>query len=325
MNQKPGQRSPYVTSIDDCDVNVTKRKKLARYRAKREEWLGWYKFREDEPHGIERQIFSMIFIDLGYRTLAEPRHKADKSQKIAARSNLLAHLLDQGYVASQVLAIRRLLDKGNDVISVRRLLDDIFKNRHLLTRENYVCYDGLPYDPDAWQELPPSFETRMWGIQAPGLSKYAGARARHEAFDRLSGVLASERKRDDLIRESVFQRLKQWLEVSPAKKIITLSHKFLAHAADMSSRGSLEYSGVKLTDIAAVHRAIIRVERAIANELLFIAEARDVVPMPPLGLFQDLDTPYALPDSMASMQKLWDQLTDERNKWAEGVADELVS
>jgi len=321
MAKPSGQESRYTTSVEDCDVRD--RAKLVAYRAKREEWLQWYELHKDEPNSIQQQIFSMIFIDLAYRTLTEPRRNTDENLKIAAKSGLLAHLLDQCYVANQVLAIRRLLDKRTDVISVSRLLDDISANKHLLTREIYVCYNGLPYDPDLWQTLPQSIEKKIWGIGAPGLGKYLGSQVHHELFDRLSGVLPSQRNRTDLIKDSVFEKLKQRLETSPAKTLITLSHKFFAHAANTSSRNSLEYSGIKLADIAEIHRTIIRVERAITDQLLFIGVARDVVPMPPLGLMQGLDSPYVSTDSIAKMQEHWDQLTDERNKWSVGIGDEL--
>jgi len=322
MTTEAADQGPrYTCSVEDCDVKD--RAKLVEYRAKREEWLRWYELRRDEPNSIQQQIFSMIFIDLAYRTLAEPRRNTDKNLKISARSGLLAHLLDQCYVANQILAIRKLLDKRKDVISVRHLLDDISQNRRLLTREVYVCFDGLPYDPELWQALPQSVEIKIWGIEAPGLGKYLGARVRHEAFDRLSGVLPKQRNRSDLIKESIFDKLNQWLETSPAEKLITLSHKFFAHAADMDSRDSLEYSGIKLADVAEVHRAIIRVERAITDQLLFIGVARDVVPMPPLGLLKGLDSPYVFAESIVSMQEHWDQLADERNKWPRGIVDEL--
>jgi hypothetical protein len=119
-------------------------------------------------------------------------------------------------------------------------------------------------------------------------------------------------------KDPVFDKLEQWLETSPAEKLITLSHKFFAHAADTDSRGSLEYSGINLAEVAQVHRAIIRVERAITDQLLFIGVARDVVPMPPLGLLKGLDSPHVSADSIASMHEHWDQLADERNKRPRG-------
>jgi hypothetical protein len=55
-----------------------------------------------------------------------------------------------GYVATQILAIRRLVDDRNaDVIPIRGLVKDISRNFALFTRENFVCFDGLPYDYDA--------------------------------------------------------------------------------------------------------------------------------------------------------------------------------
>jgi hypothetical protein len=303
----------YTFAVEECDVED--RDALVRYRVKRGEWLGWYELQRDEPNNIQQQIFNMLFLDMAYRILAKPRRDVDEAVQIAARSGLLAHLLDQGYVATQVLAIRRLLDKRKDVISLRRLFDDIFEHKHLLSREIYVCHDGTPYDPNSWQVLHQDPETRIWGIEAPGLSNYLRSHYRHEMFDRLSGVLPLERQRRDLIGEGAFDKVKQWLQTDAAAKLITLSHKFLAHAADVDSRGSLEYSGIQLADITEVHRAIVRSERAITDEFLFVGIARDVVPMTPLGFLNGLDAPYVAGDSIANMQKHWDELADERNKW----------
>lgn len=266
----------------------------------------------------------MIFLDIAYRILAEPRSGADPNLEISARNGLLAHFLDQCYASNQVLAIRRLMDKRSDVVSLRRLLMDIQAHRELITREIYVCYDGLPFDPESWKSLPQTPEIQIWGIEAPGLGKYLGSRHRHETFDQLSGVPASTRQRDDLIKDSVFDRLEGWLDSSPAPKIIELSHKFFAHAADMSSRGTLAYAGISLADIAEVHRAIVRVERAITDEILSIGVSRDVVPMPPLGLYKGLTNPYAPPESVDSMDKHWQDLSAERETWTNGILEELV-
>jgi hypothetical protein len=313
----------YKSSIEECDVHD--RNALIRYRAKRDLWLGWYEHNTTEPHSIQQQLFSMIFIDLTYRTVTSSRGRAEGGANMAAKSGILAHLLDQGYVANQVLAIRRLLDPRHDVISLRRLLNDLSKNRNLLSREIYVCYDGLPYDPDSWQRLPPTQETNMWGLEAPSLDKYLGSRSRHEMFDRLAGVSLLARARTDRIRDAVFDRLEEWVRASPADKFLKLSHKFFAHAAEPSSRGTLAYSGIKLADVALIQRALVRVERAITDQVLFIAEGRDVVPMPPLGLFKGLDSPYASTDSVEMMYRQWDELSKERDNWTQGLVEELTA
>jgi hypothetical protein len=311
----------YACEPHKCDVQDQSR--LIEYRAKRQEWLHWYGLHKDVPNNIQQQIFSMLFMDLAYRSVTQLRQVVEQDAKLAIRNGLLAHLLDQGYVASQVFAIRKLLDKRPDVISLRRLLDDIHNNRSLITREVYVSHNGVPYNPDSWKQLPPRVEYQIFGIHAPGLSHHLASKHRHETFDLLAGVKSSLRQREDLIRDEIFQTLNSWLNSSPAVHFITLSHKFFAHAADMKSLGSLKYSGIKLEDVASTQRAIIRVERAITDEILFVAEAREVVPMPPLGLFQKLQFPYSPVESIPDMENMWDLLTEERNKWRDGILKEL--
>jgi hypothetical protein len=143
-------------------------------------------------------------------------------------------------------------------------------------------------------------------------------------FDKLSGVLPTSRKREDLIKVEVFGKLKSLLVNSTAKKIVILSHKFFAHAATEDSRGTLAFSGIKLSDVDEVQRAFVRVERAITDVLLFIAIGRQVVPMQPLGMFKGLEHPYASVESVKNMDKIWHQLEEERNRWAEGIEKDIV-
>jgi hypothetical protein len=264
----------------------------------------------------------MIFLDMEYRLLASARQSAD--QTFSAQSGLLAHFLDQGYVATQVLAIRKLLDGRTDVFSLRRLLEDISDHRQLITRETYVCHDGLPYDSEAWQSQAQTVEVQIWGIEAPGLGRFLGSRVRHEMFDKLSGVLPAARQREDLIKVDVFAKLKNLLMNSTAEKIVLLSHKFLAHAATEDSRGTLAFSGIKLADVDEVQRAFVRVERAITDLLLFIAIAREVVPMPPLGMFKGLEHPYASAEAIKNMDTIWDQLSEERNHWGKEIEQQIL-
>ena len=63
----------YKTAADQCDVR--NRAGLEEYRTKRERWLDWYEFRPSEPNSIQAQLFSMIFLDLGYRIVANLRKR----------------------------------------------------------------------------------------------------------------------------------------------------------------------------------------------------------------------------------------------------------
>jgi hypothetical protein len=318
-NEPESAEYRYSVAIEQCDVDD--REALELYREKRYEWLSWYELRDGERNTIQHQIFEMMFYDLAYRTLVVPRQKTDSM--VSAQSGLLTRVLDEGYVAMQILFIRRMLDADKNVFSIRRLLDDITEHRLLITREIYVCHDGLPYNPNSWQGLPQEPMMKCLGIEAPGLGNYLSSKYRHEKFDSLSGISQDQRKRSDRIRTGVFQELKKWLTSSSADKLIRLGNKFFAHAATPDSRGSLQYSGISFVDVDNVQRALVRVERAITDFLLFVGIARDVVPMPPLGLLKGLDAPYTTGDMIQKMEDRWDELVTERNQWSNGIAEDL--
>jgi hypothetical protein len=308
--------------VEQCEVSNLKH--LTKYRKKRAEWLGWYQFRKDDPNSIEGQIIGMVFLDMSYRILAKPRQGGGETD-IAARNGLLGHMLDQGYAATQVLAIRRLLDKGSDVFSLQRLLNDIQKQRGVITRENFVAYDGKPYDPDGWAAQPASVEAQIFGVEAPGFYPWLMSGVRHDVFDKLSGVSKPNRSRSDLIQTSVFEKLQARLRSVEAQRIITLSHKFFAHAADITTCGSLTYSGVLLSDIEAAQKAIVQVERAITDDILMMGVAREVVAMQPLGFLKSLDAPYVDSGTLSKMDAHWDTLKNERNGWSKGYESDLYT
>jgi hypothetical protein len=41
-------------------------------------------------------------------------------------------------------------------------------------------------------------------------------------------------------------------------------------------------------------------------------------------MFQGLEQPYASTDSVKNMDKIWDQLEEERNQWAKGIELEIL-
>jgi hypothetical protein len=148
---------------------------------------------------------------------------------------------------------------------------------------------------------------------------------RHKIFDKLSGILLADRNRQDTIRIEIFERLQSWLNSAEPKKLVILSHKFFAHAADVASRKGLSYSGVSLKDIEAAQKAIISVERAITDDILYIGESRDVVAMQPLGFLKGLDAVYVPKEAIAEMDAHWDELEKDRNKWRNAYKAELYA
>ena len=270
---------------------------------------------------------NMMFHDLTYRSITSVRGSISPDTKLAARSNTLAYLIDTGYLANQILAVAKLVDEGSEVISVRRLLKDIKKKREVLTREIYVAGFGDPYNPEVWREnvnqTDPS--VRIWGLQAPGLSRWIYSYDAHKRFDQLAGVAPAERTRNDLIRPIIFDRIDSWLSIAEIKRLKTVRDNFFAHAGDALKHGRpTTMQSVRFDELDRAQEAIIRAERAITDGLLNYRIARNVIGMPPLGIFSDLDAPYSTNDAENAMRARWDQLETQREGWKDGIWERLT-
>src|SRR5712692_4048025 len=152
--------------VEDCDV--LDKAGLSKYRALRAKWLGW--IQADPNHSIWTQLFAMISNDLAVHTIA---YAAEQDAESPLHNQLLARTILQGHRDAQILGVRRLMDKRDDVVSLGRLLREIKDNLCVFTRENYISGSGLPY----------SHQTHR--------------------FDRLSLVAPDQRKRTDRISEAL--------------------------------------------------------------------------------------------------------------------------
>jgi hypothetical protein len=293
---------------------------------KREEWRSWLDSDPKEPNSIQAQLFELLLSDINYRVMRTAR---DNDISAAIANPTFWYFFEQGYLARQVLSIRKLLDKGKNVISFPRLLDEMRRYRCVMTRFNYVSYDGTPYEPESWRICDEAEEFKVsygiFGEDAPALLKYLRAKTRHEKFDRLSGIESASRKQGDLIDNSVFDRLQTWLDDSGASKFIELANKFMAHASDPNSRGNLRLPIVTLDDVERVHHAFIRVQRAVINDVLFFGVWSEVVPYPPLTQFVGLDKEFVSSGIMRQMDSKWYELKDIREAWKTEFLDELTA
>ena len=222
----------YKYKLADCDV--TDRRALESYRAKRATWLSW--INADEHHAIWDVLSGMVWTDVSFRALTQFAIDAENS---ALHNTLLTEALIGGHVATQVLAIRRLVDnRGDDVISLRKLIKDIRSHFGLFTRENYVCFDGLPYDYEAVQlkDMPNRVGKGFFWGATEGPEAYGTSRMGHEQFDKLAGIDTAKRCRTDCLPVSLLDTIEKWVEDSGAGELAKWSHAYLAHAGGPTKR-----------------------------------------------------------------------------------------
>jgi hypothetical protein len=217
----------YAYPITQCDVPTERRAELQSYRDKRHLWLSWLD--KDEHHAIWQVLSSMVWTDVSFKALT---HFAMNDEGNALSNTLFAQALIDGHVATQVLAIRRLMNGGrNDIISLRRFVKDLRRNFALFTRENFVCFDGLPYDYEAVQQkemMERVGKGVFWG-ETSGPGAYSTSRMAHEQFDRLSGVAPANRAREDRLPVRLLAAIERWLADSGADELAKWSHAYLAH------------------------------------------------------------------------------------------------
>jgi hypothetical protein len=208
------------------------------------------------------------------------------------------------------------------VISLRRLLDDIRHHRDLITRENFVAYDGLPYDYAAVQEAyldsmtPEELRKFRW-VATNGPDSWGMSEIKHRAFDKLSGVATGNRTPRDLIHDNVFRTLESWCNAPILGKLRALRNKFVGHAADEFSRRNepLDRLGVSLDEIAEGQQIVVRTAIAIGSHILYDTALGELVPTPQFDVFEHLEMPFIPADRMKEIGDWWDSHRCEREDW----------
>ena len=313
----------YAYPVRQCDVATERHAALQSYRDKRRLWLSWID--EDEHHAIWQVLSSMVWTDVSFKAVTR---FAMNDESNALNNMLLSQALIDGHVATQVLAIRRLIDDGNnDIISLRRLVKDLKRNFGLFTRENFVCFDGLPYDYEVVQqkEMMERVGTGAFWGQTSGPGAHSASRMAHEQFDRLAGIRAEDRRREDRLPTSLLATIEGWLDDCGADELAKWSHNYLAHAGGPESRKRIADLMVTANKITDAIKALARVAEAISAWLLFAGgRSNNLMPVAQFDPFEKLDTPIMRVGAVNDAHQLWDQLSKERNRYLEDVDVELI-
>lgn len=306
--------------IADCDVSD--RESLCRFRDKLVVWHEWLE--GDPHHSILTQIHTMMWSDAAYRAFNEARRFATDRQPTAAANGMLCEFLDIGYVATQISSICKVTEESRKVISLRRLFNDIKKQRRLLTRENFVCHDGLPYDPaiaeQQYREHRKREELPEFGW-APnkGPYAYASSERAHLHFDSLSGVAPAARQRGDRVCKTAFSTVDCWFDDPVLKKFRDHRNDFIGHAADrnLPRAESLKWLGFSLGEFAKAQRIVIKIANVLGCEILpDISTTANPVPVAQFDVFENLEHAFIPDAEIERMKEWWDSHATEREGWA---------
>ncbi|SFK77147.1 hypothetical protein [Lysobacter sp. cf310] len=239
---------------------------------------------------------------------------------------LVLDLVATGYWTSAFLTIRRLLDKyeldgRRGVNSLRAIVKDVRKCRERLTRRVFVeDIAGIGYDYVSMKARYEEYARRQSGpFWVPLELRYEDSVRRHVEFDWLSGTSSAARSADDLISESVFDRLETRLaQLDRVAEHATLRH---VHAATEASRAGRVLENWGLNDAFDALKLLVQTADLVGRWFCYSGTG-NVLPHPNFDQFEFLDLPMFVGDR-AVLERCWETFAEECARWPYIENDEL--
>lgn len=251
----------------------------------------------------------MIFDHAIFESINLARKIAAENKDISiAVSPTAFWYLHKSYVANQFMAIRRLYedDQKGDTITLKRLLRDVKENFDLFTRENFVCHDGLPFDPKPARDKHDA-EMMQLGSGARWVQKqpFHLSEQRHSLFDKLLRIIDDSCKitgaRDERLPIELLRRASDHLGC--CANVQTIASKFFAHAADQNNRAKLNNAEAIITfaHIEKCHLALCSVAHFIGSDLLL--DYPLCIATPQFEVFESFEKPWAKEVDLVRLQE----------------------
>lgn len=303
----------YDYPVQRCDVPEARRGALAEYRVFRRKCLEC--LRGDSETSVMNQVHELTWHTAVFRTLNEAR----RLEPHRTVNGVMWELITAGYANLMTLGIRRLVDKDDKTDSVPNIIARIERRPELLTREQYICYDGLPYDHEAVEKrhvesLDLSAGGHVGWLPTKGPDAWATSKLLHTAFDALSGYPA-KRNRGDAVQPKILADLKDSLRHPTIKKVCTMAEKRFAHA-ERIAEGSGAVPAATYDDIDVALRIIVRVANFLSTAFFFDATFGSVVATPQFDMLEALDQPWATTETIPALHRHWHDLSAAMNQWA---------
>jgi hypothetical protein len=232
-------------------------------------------------------------------------------------------LLGHGYASLMTLGIRRLVDHDPRTNSVWNVIAQIEKRPELLRRENFVCYDGLPFDPQAalgrHLQANPIEPSRVSWLPTSGPEAWGTSQLLQNAFDALAGFPA-KRKRLDTVRPEIMEKLKARLAQEAIEAVCDLADRSVAHAERISPQET-SVPLVTFNTIDTALKSIVQVASFISTHFFSDTAFGSVIPVPQFNVLEHLDAPWVDTAHLPALDEHWHELSAQLAGWT-GAADE---
>ena len=292
--------------IDICKCDVEDKESLALFRNKRQEWQ---RCLIEDPYSVSRQISHLLWNDTVFRAFNEARRiSIETNDSDVGLNGPVINLLDEGFVALQIMAIRRLTDPNfydpnKAVISLLRIINDVEDSLELLTRENYICYDGTRFDGLTHQK--------------DGINWLHWDRKQNN-FDRLSGTSPTTRSRQDKLDKKYVSFLRS--ELNACTDLRTYANKFIAHTSDNPGKVKLtdRQKSITLEKLDEAYKTIVKTGSFLGAVILY-EHSLGGIPVPQYNQFENVDKPVIKADDLSALHKFWNDREKDLRTWDQEI------
>ena len=294
-----------------CECDVIDKEKLALFKFKRAEWE---KCLIKDDFSISKQIMNMLWNDTVFRMINEARRLVhEKSYKSIGFNGPLLEVFDQGFGTTQVMTIRRLTDPisydpKRAVFSLPSIINDILEHSDFITRENYVCYEGIRFE----------------GVShdTDGVN-WMHWRTMNDNFDKLSNTEPKKRARNDKIDTNTIKNLSKQLKMCDS--IRTYANKFIAHASHEKNRVKLtdQQKRITLESLDECYKVIVSIASFIGVVVLY-EHSLGGVPVPQFDHLKGLDKAIVSAEDIPVLDKFWNARVKEVDTWDDDLWEKIL-
>lgn len=307
----------YEFPVEQCDIPEIRRASLEQYRAYRRHCLEY--LRGESPTSVMNQVYTLAWRTAVFRTLNEAR-RLEPERTV---SGVFWELTTDGYVSLMSIGIRRLVDRDSRTDSLWTLITAAEKRPELLTREKYVCYDGLPFDNEAkqrkiysntdWSKHP-----RVEWLPTTGPDAWATSELLHKAFDKITSH-TGKRRRLDRINPGILARLKDALEHPTILRVCSLADTRIAHAERHAVAD--DAVGASFNDFDTALGQIVKIANYLSTTFFNDAAFASIVPTPQFDVLEGLDAPWVTEENLDRLHKFWRELSSTMDAWTSEEPD----
>lgn len=270
----------------------------------------------------------MLFETLIYKVILKARSIAPIDNKNRIKLNGAVHyLIDKCFFNNQLITIRRLTDPNKDVVSLVRLLNQMKGNCKYLTRKHYfdiLQKQGYKYNYSEVKKNHDKYikDNLKMGevIGIPHELDWERSANLHFDFDKLSKTKAENRTPEDIIDNSIFDKLIN--ELGKCQNLRNHVDHFLAHSLKSEKIEKLDDEALQITfeHLWKAQENICKVTKFIGLYLLNRVDY-GLLLFPPLNLLQYIEEPLISKERKAELRTEEDLFRNETYTWKIEITD----